>query len=44
MEASIENKLRNPELAGDQAFAAALKAKFGDKYLTKLEEILGCSR
>lgn len=44
MEIAIENKLRNPELEGDQAYAQALKAKFGDKYATKLEEILGCAR
>ena len=44
MELAIENKLRNPELEGDQAYAQALKAKFGDKYAQKLEEILGCAR
>lgn len=44
MEIAIENKLRNPELEGDQAYAQALKAKFGDKYAQKLEEILGCAR
>lgn len=44
MELAVENKLRNPELEGDQAYAQALKAKFGDKYAQKLEEILGCAR
>lgn len=44
MEIAIENKLRNPELEGDQAYAQALKTKFGNKYATKLEEILGCAR
>lgn len=44
MELAVENRLRNPELEGDQAYSQALKAKFGDKYAQKVEEILGCLR
>jgi hypothetical protein len=43
MQAAVNAKT-SARVTGDQAYAAALKAKYGAKYQEKLEEILGCAR
>ncbi len=44
MELALEIKMRQPELAGDEAFVQALKDKYGDKAKEKLDELLKCVR
>jgi hypothetical protein len=42
MEKAVEAHNKNSQLKGDQAFAEALKTKYGQEYAQKLLEILGC--